>query len=254
MIIDTHSHLQFDAYAEDIDDVVKRIRDKKIACINVGTNYQSSQDGVLFAQKYGEGFYASIGLHPTDVDEDFDKEEYKKLALSDRKKVVAIGEIGLDYFRPPFDKEKQKQIFLKQLDLARELNLPVILHCRMAHDEVIEILNDQIANHNLRLRGVVHCFTGTLDQAKKYIELGFYLGINGIIFKFDIDKVIKEIDLEYFLLETDCPYLTPPMAPLKRNEPEFMRYTIAKIADLKKISIQEVETKTTENAKKVFNI
>lgn len=252
MIIDTHSHLQFDAYAKDIDEVVKRIRAQNIACINVGTSYQSSKDGILFAQTYGEGFYAAIGLHPTDVDEPFDAGQYKELAKS--KKVVAIGEIGLDYFRPPFDKEKQKSIFIQQLDLAKELNLPVILHCRMAHQDVIDILKSQIPNPNYQLRGVIHCFTGTLEQAKKYIELGFYLGLNGIIFKFNIDEVIKHVGLEHLLLETDCPYLTPPMAPEKRNEPIFMTYTIEKIAQLKNVSVQEISQKTTENAKKLFGV
>jgi len=247
MTIDTHSHLQFDAYKDDIDDVVKRIKAENIQCINVGTSYQSSKDGILFAEKHSEGFYAAIGLHPTDVDEPFEPEKYRELAKS--KKVVAVGEIGLDFFRPPFDKEKQKQIFIPQLDLAKELNLPVILHCRAAHDEVIEILQSRGEKH-----GVVHCFTGTLEQAKKYITMGFYLGINGIIFKFNIDEVIKNIGLEHMLLETDCPYLTPVGAPTKRNEPIFMKYTIAKIAALKNISEEEVIEKTTKNARNLFKI
>ena len=161
---------------------------------------------------------------------------------------MAIGDIGLDYFRPPFDKEKQKEVFLQQVGLAKELHLPVVIHCRMAHDEMIEILASQ------KLYGVIHCFTGTLEQAQKYVELGFYLGINGIIFKFNIDEVIKEIPLEKLVLETDCPYLTPPMAPTKRNEPLFMSYTIQKIAELKNITAVEVQKITTENAKKLFNI
>jgi len=246
-MIDTHSHLQFNAYKDDIDQVVKRIQAQNISCINVGTSYESSREGILFAEKYGADFYAAIGLHPTDVDEEFDAQKYRQLAIS--KKVVAIGEIGLDYFRAPFNKEKQKDIFVQQLDLAKELQLPVILHCRAAHDEVIEILQSRGEK-----RGVVHCFTGTLEQAKKYIALGFYLGINGIIFKFDIDKAIKDIGLEHLVLETDCPYLTPPMAPEKRNEPIFMDYTAKKIAELKNISVQEVQMATTQNAKKLFNI
>lgn len=246
MIIDTHSHLQFDAYKDDLGAVLQRTREQDIVCINVGTSFTSSKDAVELAEKY-EGLYAAIGLHPTDVDEELDVEKYRELAKS--KKVAAIGEIGLDYFRPPFDKEKQKKIFIQQLDLAKELNLPVILHCRMAHDEVIEILQSRDEE-----KGVVHCFTGTLEQAKKYIALGFYLGINGIIFKFNIDHVIREISLEYVLLETDCPYLTPPMAPEKRNEPAFMKYTIEKIAELKNVSVQEIGEKTTKNAKKLFNI
>ncbi len=251
MIIDTHSHLQFDAYDKDRDEVIKRTLAENIQCINVGTSFATSKAAVELAEKQ-EGFYAAIGLHPTDVDESLNVEDYRVLAKS--KKVVAIGEIGLDYFRPPFDKEKQKKIFIQQLDLAKELNLPVILHCRMAHEDVINILNSKFEIRNSKLNGVVHCFTGTLEQAKKYIAMGFYLGINGIIFKFNIDKVIKETSMDHLLLETDCPYLTPPTAPEKRNEPIFMKYTIQKIAELKNITTQEVEFKTTQNARNLFKI
>ncbi len=247
MIIDTHSHLQFDAYDSDREEVIKRTLAQDIQCINVGCSLASSKAAVEMAEKQ-EGFFAAVGLHPTDVDEELDIEAYKRLALSSSRKVVAIGEIGLDFFRPPFDKEKQKKIFIQQLDLAKELDLPVILHCRAAHNEVIEILQTR------QQRGVVHCFTGTLEQAKKYIAMGFYLGINGIIFKFNIDEVIKNIALEHFLLETDCPFLTPPAAPQKRNEPLFMKYTIEKIAELKNITTEEISQKTTENAKKLFGV
>lgn len=257
MIIDTHSHLQFEAYKDDLAAVLKRTREAGITCINVGTDFISSKNAVEFAEKY-EGLYAAIGLHPTDVDEPFDPQAYKELAKSN--KVIAIGEIGLDFFRKPasakgFGEARQKQIFLQQLDLAKELNLPLIIHCRMAHDQMLQILTDySLPTINYKLRGVIHCFTGTLEQAKKYIGLGFLLGINGIIFKFNIDEVIKIIPLENLLLETDCPYLTPPMAPSKRNEPLFMSYTIQKIAELKNISTKEVEDVTTQNAKKLFKI
>ncbi len=243
-IIDTHAHLQFAAFAQDLDAVLQRIKEKDISAINVGVDFISSKNAVTMAEKY-EGLYAAVGLHPTDVDEPLDVQAYRQLAAS--KKVVAIGEIGLDYLKNP-KKEKQKDMFLAQADLAAELDLPVIIHCRMAHDDMIAML--QTRKH----RGVIHCFTGTLEQAKKYVELGFYLGINGIIFKFDIDEVIKNIPLTHLLLETDCPYLTPPMAPQKRNEPVFMEYTIQKIAALKGVSTDEVADQTTQNAKKVFNI
>ncbi len=273
MIIDTHSHLQFYAFKDDAQDVIQKTLAENIHIINVGTKYQTSEDAVKMAEKYNEGVYAAIGLHPmyaaaefiklkhdTNEEEDFilensfDKEKYKELARS--KKVLAIGEIGLDYYYKPKTteklqqfKEKQKQVFLQQLDLAKELDLPVILHCRMAHVDVIEILQSR-----KNIKGVIHCFTGTLQQAKKYVAMGFYLGINGIIFKFDIDQVIKEISLDNLVVETDCPYLTPPMAENKRNEPIFIKHTIQKMADLKGISFQEVTQKTTQNAKALFNI
>ena len=275
MIIDTHSHIQFNAFKDDADQVTKKTLAENIWMINVGTKYETSQNAVKLSQQYQEGVYAAVGLHPiyaaaefvktkTDPDEGeflikeqyFDKERYKKLAQSDSKRVVAVGEIGLDYYYKPKTsaklaqfKEKQKRVFLQQLDLAKELKLPVILHCRMAHDDVIEILQSQKG-----IKGVVHCFTGTLEQAQKYIEMGFYIGINGIIFKFNIDEVIKNISLENILMETDCPYLTPPMAESKRNEPLFIKHTIQKLAELKNITFDQISQKTTENARKLFSI
>ena len=280
MIIDTHSHINAHAFKEDRDVVVEKTLAQNVWMINVGTKFHTSQSAVEIAKKYGEGVYAAIGLHPMYaasefvkikhdpieeeslvIENNFDKEKY--LALAKSKKVVAIGEIGLDYYYKPKTaaklaefKEKQKKVFLQQLDLAKELKLPVILHCRMAHDEVIEIL--QSRNESL---GVVHCFTGTWEQAQKYMDMGFYLGINGIIFKFNIDEVIKNAPLEKILVETDCPYLTPSPAMKEgapheyvRNEPLFIKHTIQKIADLKGMSFEEVSEKTTENAKKLFKI
>ncbi len=267
MIVDTHSHLNFDDYNVDRQEVVKRTLEQHIQCINVGVDFKTSQSAIALAENQ-EGFFAAIGLHPTDTDELLDIKKYQKLATS--KKVVAIGEIGLDFFRKPYDVKKQQHIFLQQIDLARELHLPVIIHCRAAHDETIEILTSYILNHK-SLTGVIHCFTGTLEQAKKYVELGFFLGIGGIIFKFNIDKVIKEIPLEKLLLETDCPFLIPgpaieqagiPAKGLgaptpegkKRNEPMFIKHTIQKIADLKGLTFQEICQQTTSNAKVLFGL
>jgi TatD DNase family protein len=194
-----------------------------------------------------EGAFQPLG-------EEFDKEKYKELAKS--KKVVAIGEIGLDYYYRPKSKtkleqlkQKQKEVFLQQLEMAEGLNLPVIIHCRMAHDDIIKILENKSG-----ITGVVHCFTGNWEQAQKYMDLGFYIGINGIIFKFKIDEVIKKIPLDKILIETDCPYLTPPEAGIERNEPRFVKIVAKRIAELKGITFEEVVEKTTENAKKLFKI
>ncbi len=272
MIIDTHSHLSFKAYDNDRDEVIKRTQKQGVVCIDVGTKYETSKRAVELAEKY-ENVFAAIGMHPIHIKtdllklkldeeegafaplgEEFDKEKYLKLAKS--PKVVAVGEIGLDYYYKPKSKtkqeqfkEKQKQVFLQQLKLAEELNLPVIIHCRMAHKDVIEILKNKNA------KGVIHCFTGNWEEAKEYINLGFYLGINGIIFKLYSDEVIKKVLLDKILVETDCPYLTPPAeGKNKRNEPIFVKHVIQKIADLKGISFIEVAEKTTENAKKLFKL
>jgi len=280
MIIDTHSHVNFNAYKDDRDEVVKRTLAQGVWMINVGTKYETSKSAVELAEKNESGVYAAIGLHPiyaaaefqkikTDPDEgeflvkeqDFDKEKYKELAKS--KKVVAIGEIGLDYYYRPKSatkleefKAKQKKVFIEELDLAKELNLPVIIHVRMAHEDVLDILKSQAQNPNgQKIHGVVHCFTGTWEQAQKYMSMGFYIGINGIIFKFNIDEVIKQAPLDKILVETDCPYLTP-IAEGKdaRNEPIFVKHVIQRIADLKGKSFEEIASATADNAKKLFKI
>ena len=280
MILDTHSHLNFKAYDNDRDEVVKRTLQGSVWMINVGTKYETSKQAVEIAEKYNDGVYAAIGLHPiyasaefqkvkTDPEEGdffvkeevFDYERYKRLALSASRRVVAIGEIGLDYYYKPKTnvkleqfKEKQKRVFIEQLEFAKELNLPVIIHCRMAHNDIIEILKTQ------QVRGVIHCFTGNLEEAQRYMDLGFYIGINGIIFKLDLDEVIKNAPLYKILVETDCPYLIPPLARRSpegeggRNEPIFVKHVIQKIADLKGISFNEVAETTTQNARKLFKI
>jgi TatD DNase family protein len=272
MLIDTHSHLNFKAYDSDREEVIKRTLKEGIFCIDVGTKYETSKNAIELAEKH-EGIFAAIGMHPIHIKtdlmklrmdeeegafqplgEEFDKERYKELAKS--KKVVAIGEIGLDYYYKPKGttktekfKKKQKQVFVEQLEMSEELNLPVILHCRMAQDDLYEILK----THNAK--GVIHCFTGNFEEAQKYMDLGFYIGINGIIFKLDLNEVIKKTPIDKILIETDCPYLTPPAEGKdKRNEPIFVKHVVQKIADLKGISFDEVAEKTTQNAKKLFEI
>lgn len=271
MLIDTHSHLNFKAYDSDREEVIKRTQKEGVICIDVGTKYETSKRTVELAQD-NEGIFASVGMHPihiktdlmkTKLDdeegafsplgEDFDIERYKELIKSS-KKIVAIGEIGLDYYYRPKTKtrleqfkEKQREVFVTQLSLAKELGLPVMIHCRMAHEDVIEILGKYTG-----INGTIHCFTGNWEQAQKYMDLGFYLGINGIIFKFDINEVIKRTPLDKILVETDCPYLTPPKANAERNEPVFVKYVAERIAELKGITFEEIAHKTTENAKKLF--
>jgi len=271
MLIDSHSHLNFAAFEEDADEVVSRCLKDNIWMINVGTQYSTSKKAVEIAKKYDEGVFASVGLHPIHLEtglvkikndseevqiksreEDFDYEKYKELVSS--SKVVAIGEIGLDYWYKPKTKkrlaefkERQKEIFLKQIRFAKELNLPVIIHCRLAHDEILDILPSS-------LRGVIHCFTGNKEQAKKYLEKGFYIGLNGIIFKLDLDEVVKEIPLERILIETDCPYLSPPAFKDKRNTPLNVKYIAERIAELKGMSFEEIAEATTKNAKELFKI
>ena len=275
MLIDTHAHLNFNGYKGDFEEVIKRTLDNNVWVINVGSQYETSKKAVEIAEKYPEGIFAAIGLHPIHLEtglvkikndeeevevntkeEVFDYEKYKELARS--PKVVAIGEIGLDYYYRPktkrkleLFKEKQKKALLKQLELAKELNLPVIFHCRMAHQDLLKVLK-------LKIDGVIHCFTGSWEEAQEYLEMGFYLGFNGIIFKsiegIDFKENIKKTPLDKILIETDCPYLAPPPFLNQRNEPLFVKYIAEKIAKIKDLGYEKISEITTENAKKLFNL
>jgi len=284
MLIDTHTHLNFLAFEKDRDAVITRCLDNNVWMINVGTNLKTSKEVIELAEKHSQGVFASVGLHPINLDtglvkikfdenegkyleQDFNFNQYRKLATS--PKVVAIGEIGLDYYWKPKTTgrkqrffEKQKDLLLKQLELAKELNLPVIFHCRMAHDELIKILNTNYLILNTNLKGVVHCFTGTWEQAQQYMDMGLFLGFNGIIFKLNLDEIIKKTPLERVLIETDCPYLPPPLPAealakagpmISRNEPLYVKYIAQRIAEIKNLSFGKVAETTTNNAKTLFN-
>ena len=266
MFVDTHSHLNFKAFDNDRDEVIKRALGQDTWLINASSNYKTSKLAVEISQQYTAGVFASVGLHPincvidlSQADEDrleeLDIEKYKELAKM--PKVVAIGEIGLDYWNEPKSKEKarvfkekQEDVFLAQLELAKDLGLPVILHCRKAHDDLIEILKSQTVSR--KLQAVVHCFTGTWEQAQEYLEMGLYLGFNGIIFKLDIEEIIKKAPLERVLIETDCPFLAPPDVNMERNEPLNVKYVAQQIAKIRGESLEKISQATTQNAKKLF--
>jgi len=268
MIFDTHAHLNFLEFEKDRDELIEKCLKEGIGMINVGTNFQSSKKAIEIAGKHS-GVFASIGLHPLNIDSEFlknkgysgeaesflekyfDYDAYKSLK---NEKVVAMGEIGLDYWYRPkgtgkkeLFKQEQKRIFEKQLDLAEELELPVIIHCRSAFDDLFSILSSR------RVKGVLHCFTGNKEEAEKALALGLYIGINGIIFKMDLKEAIKSIPLEKTLIETDCPYLSPPGFE-ERNNPLALKYIIDEIAMIKGVGVKEIREITAENAKKLFNI
>ena len=278
MLIDTHAHLNFSAFDKNRDKIIRKCLDNNVWVVNVGTNLITSKQVVELAENYEKGIYASIGLHPMNletglvkmkadvserksIESDFDYEEYRKLVQS--KKVVAIGEIGLDYYWRPktkkkkeLFKDKQKELLLQQLKLAKELNLPVIFHCRMANHDLFRILSE---NPGLKpKKAVAHSFVGTEEDIRKYMGLGYFIGFNGIIFKniegIDFKKVIEITPLDKILTETDCPYLTPPEAQIKRNEPIFVKYIAQEIAKIKNITFEQVAEATTKNAQELFGI
>lgn len=264
MLIDTHAHLDDKQYEKDREEVIQRSFSSGVSkIINIGAGLGSSQRSVKLAEENGN-IFAAIGLHPHYFNEygerSFDKfDEFKKLA--EHKKVVAIGEAGLDYHShtgsPITEKQKelQKEGFLKQLDLACDLNLPLVVHCRDAYEDVLDVLKKSKKNHGKTLRGVMHSYLGRLSYAKEFVNLDFLLSFNGIItFARDYDKVIKEIDFSQILIETDCPYLAPLPYRGKRNEPSYVRHVAEKIAEIKEVSLGEIQKATTENARRLFEI
>jgi len=259
ILIDTHSHLNFPDYDKDRSEVVKESLANNVWLINVGCDKKTSEEVARLAQEYGEGVFASVGLHPHNIEEGFNSEEYRAL-INQNSKVVAIGEAGLDYrnkrqVTSDKDKELQKEIFKKQIELALELNKPLIIHCSKAHNETLDILVSYSMSHVSRLRGVAHSFLGNYKQARRYREMGFKLGFNGIItYARDYDKVILDTPLEDILIETDCPYLAPAPHRGQRNEPLYVIEVAKKLAEIKQISYERLVEKTTKNAREIFRL
>jgi len=258
-IFDSHCHPQFPQYDNDREEMIKRARDAGVFMICIGTDLETSKQGIELAQKT-EGMWASVGLHPNDnLDEKFNPEEYEDLLRQD--KVVAMGEIGLDYYRTTEDSAKkfQRERFEQQLDVAKRVNVPVIIHSRDAGKGSVGIVHGDllsILKNNLPSRlGVAHSFTGTLEEAKKYLDLGFSLGFNGILtFARQYDDVVRYAPLGRILLETDAPFLAPEPYRGKRNESAYIIEVAKKLAELKNISLEKVIEKTTENCKNLFNL
>lgn len=257
-LIDTHGHPQFPQYDNDREEVIRQALDGGVGIICVGTDLEMSRKAIELAEKY-ENVWASVGLHPNDnLGEEYEQSAYEKLA--ENKKVVAVGEVGLDYYRTTDQelKNKQKSRFEKQIQLAIKTQLPLIVHCRDAHQEMIELLSkygDNLSGPPARAGGVIHSFTSTWANAQKYINLGFYIGLNGIItFTKQYDETAINIPLEKVLMETDAPYLTPEPFRGKRNEPVYVEHVARKIAELRNISFEKVAEITTANAGKLFNL
>lgn len=250
-IIDSHCHPQFPQYDSDRDQVIRRSIDKGIGIVCVGTDLQKSREAVDLASKY-EGLYASVGLHPNDeLDVPYDDAAYEELAI--KPKVVAVGEIGLDYFRTPEPEQrlKQKARFLAQLDLARRHALPVIVHCRDAHNDMVAMLHEYAKG----LRVVIHSFNGTVAQARTYLDEGYSIGLNAIVtFSPQYADMVRYIPIDRLLLETDAPYLAPAPHRGKRNEPLYIEAVGNSIAKIRNITPDELFTATSQNAVDFFAI
>ena len=251
-IIDTHTHLYLKQFKDDIDKVIQRSIDKGInkfifPAID-STHFDDMHD---LKNKYPGSIYLMSGLHPTNVKENY-KEELEFVVNSLKShSYVAIGEIGIDLYWDKTYLKQQQDAFEFQIRLAIKHDLPIVIHCREAFDEIFEILDKENCS---KLRGVFHCFTGTLEQANRAIRLGFKLGIGGVVtFKNGgIDKFLSQIDLKHIVLETDSPYLAPVPFRGKRNESSYITYVIDKLSEIYGLPIQEIASVTTKNAEKVF--
>ena len=254
-LIDTHAHLQFKAYDADREEVVERNSNELEAIINVGAKIDSSEAGVKLAQEV-PNFYAAVGVHPHHVDEwktDW-IDQLEKFAKN--PKVVAIGEIGLDEHTyqgyPKPDLKKQEELLLLQIDLAQRLNLPILFHCRDAYDKLFEV----IKSYN-NIAGLVHCFMGSVEQAKKFLKLGLYISFSGnITYKGNgfIRDSAKIVPLDRLLIETDAPYLPPEPYRGTRNEPRYVELTAKTLSTVKSASFEEISKATNTNARRLLNL
>jgi len=278
--IDCHAHLNFSAYDSDREEVLKRTLEGNTWIVNVGTKQKTSENAVALAENR-EGVYAIIGLHPIHVNpsfhdkeelggegepfkskgEDFDFEFYKKLAS--HPKVVAIGECGLDYYRlkiedskfGDFEKKRQEYAFRKQIELAIEIDKPLMIHCRNAYRETLDILSSYFKIHGSRLRGNFHFFAGTIEEEKEILDLGFNVSFTGVItFAQDYEEKIKFAPLDRILSETDCPYVSPAPHRGKRNEPLYVKHVALAIARIKNEDASKIQNQLVENAFKLFKL
>lgn len=254
MLFDTHAHLNAEQYNEDLEQVIERAKSEKVEkIVVVGFDRPTITRAMELIEEY-DFIYAAIGWHPVDAIDMTDEDLAWIKDLSQHEKVVAIGEMGLDYYWDKSPKDVQKEVFRRQIALAKEVNLPIVIHNRDATEDVVTILKEEGA---AEVGGIMHCFTGSLETAKACMDMNFYISFGGPVTFKNAKKpkeVVKEIPNDRLLIETDCPYLTPVPFRGKRNEPSYVKYIAEQIAELREISFEELAELTTKNAKKVFRI
>ncbi len=262
MLIDTHVHLDFSQFDKDREKIIKELQNLDIKVINVGSHKQACLDSIELAKKH-KNIYAAVGIHPHDAEEVKDIPKLIKFLekLAKENKIVAIGECGLDYYSfdqgkfrkdlSPETKNKQKEVFKAQLKLSQKLKLPVIIHNRESHDDLLEIIKD------FKGKGVIHCFSGDKKFLKEVLDLGFYVGFDGnITFKnaLDLQEIVKAAPIDKILVETDCPFLTPEPFRGLRNEPKNVKIIAEFIAELKQLSFSKLIPILNKNTKDLFGI
>ncbi len=258
MFIDTHAHLNHPDFTGMLDKILERASENGVEKIIIpATNYKTSLEVIELIQKY-EVLYGAVGIHPNDLTDFEEKHLIEIESICSEPKIVAIGEIGLDYYWEPYDKNLQHYILKSQLQIAKNKNLPVILHNRKSSDDLMKIISEEYEGD--KLKGQFHSFSGDEEMAIKCIEMGFYISFTGnITYKpnestLTAIQILKDTSIDSLLLETDSPYLPPTPFRGKKNEPSYVKYTAQKIAEVKEIPVEILSEKTSENAKKLFNI
>lgn len=250
--IDTHIHIDFPNFNKDRADVIKKAQEVGVEkMINVGVNLETSQKSIDLAEKY-ENIWATVGVHPSDVKEYTPQIEQELFELAKHNKVVAIGEIGLDYFYGKETIDLQKEVCIAQIKMAKELNKPLVIHTRDAGDDLLKILKQENPNHV-----VIHCFTETEDFAKEVLDMGYMISFTGIMTypkADDLRQVVAQTPLDRIMIETDCPFLAPQKQRGERNEPAFVVEVAKKIAEIKGVVLEEIAEVTTMNAERFFGI
>lgn len=253
MLFDSHAHIDNVRFTDDRDEVIKRAQDNGISgIINAGACMESSVNSIRLAEQY-DLIYAAVGVHPHDAKE-IKPGDYEQLAeWTKHHKVVAIGEIGLDYYYDLSPREVQQEAFIAQIDVARQTGMPIIIHDRDAHGDVLRIVKKEAKG----LTGVFHCYSGSMEMMREVIALGFYVAFGGsVTFKnaAKLPAIAAAVPLDKLLLETDCPYLAPEPRRGRRNEPGNVRYVAEYIAELRQIELEVLAEATTNNVKRLFKI
>ena len=252
MIWDTHAHMDDPVFAEDFQEVTARMKSAEISRVtNVGYDLSSSERSVKLAQDY-DFIYATIGIHPHNAEGATDETWAKLLLLAKQPKVLAWGEIGLDYYRDLSPRPIQKEVFIQQIKLANEVGLPIVIHNRDAHQDVLEI----VKAHPPKYGGVFHCYSGSWEMAKVLLNLGFYLSFAGPVTYKNARHTVEvatHVPIDKYLVETDSPYLTPEPRRGKRNEPTYVREVVKKLAEIKNLQFEDVAFQTMRNAETVFS-
>lgn len=254
MLFDSHAHLNAEQFDEDREEVLARAREMGVSRIlNIGFNRETIPTSLQLAEKY-DYIYSSVGWHPVDA-KDYTEADYEWLkSLTNHPKVVAIGEIGLDYYWDTSPKDVQQQVFREQIRLAKEVNLPIIIHNRDAHEDVLKILKEE---HAYEVGGIMHAFSGSVEMAKACIDMNFYISFGGPVTFKNARKpkeVAQVVPLDRLLIETDCPYLTPHPFRGKRNESGYVRYVAEVLAELRGMTTEEIAHITYQNATKILRL